>query len=291
MIERFSLLSKRVFGGLGSRLTKTFPEVGEVIDRAGLGIPPDAYLSFMLSISILTFLISLGIGLPLALRIGGIAVLVSVVISIVASGMAFIAAYRYPSLIVGTKRKRIEEALPNVLSYMAILSSAGISPKEIFKSLAMMEQEMGVGLAGEGRRIYLEMELLGIDLTSALRRAADRRVSPLLSGVLEGIVRVIETGGDLTAYLRDEVRSLMATRRSVIREFVSTLMMISEIYMAVMVAFPLILIVMLVIMSAIGGGTIMGMSPDTIVPIVTYGLVPGFGALIMVYLDAVTPRW
>lgn len=291
MITQFSTFSRRIFGSVGSRLTKTFPEVSDVIDRAGLGIPPDAYLSGMLFLSILVFFISLGVGLPLSLRIGGVAILIAVIAAIVSSGIAFIAAYRYPNMVMGRKRRMIEEALPNVLSYMAILSSAGISPKRVFKSLAVMEQEMGIGLAGEGRRMYLEMELLGLDIVTSLRRAAERRISPIFSGVLEGIIRTIETGGDLTSYLRDETRSLMRVRRSIIREFVNTLIMISEMYMAVMVAFPLIFIVMLVIMSAIGGGMVMGMTPETVVPLVTYGMVPAFGVFTLLYLEAVTPRW
>ncbi|MBI2649437.1 MAG: hypothetical protein HYW93_07290 [Thaumarchaeota archaeon] len=81
----------------------------------------------------------------------------------------------------------------------------------------------------------------------------------------------------------------MRLRRSILKEFVDVLVMVSEMYMGLMVAFPLILIVMLVVMSSIGGGSIGGSGPETIVPLVIYGMVPGAGAVILLMLDSLSP--
>ncbi|MFQ6134554.1 MAG: type II secretion system F family protein [Nitrososphaerales archaeon] len=173
---------------------------------------------------------------------------------------------------------------------MGILSSAGVPPKRIFKTVALLEQEREVGLGGEGQIIYRDMELLGEDIISVLRDVAVRKISPIFSGVLEGIISTIKSGGALTGYLEEEARSLMRMRRSIIKEFIDMLVMISEIYMSVLVAFPLIMIVMLVVMSSIGGGDIAGTSPDTIVPMIIYVLVPGAGLSVLLMLDSMSPR-
>ncbi|MBI4258212.1 MAG: hypothetical protein HY619_04580 [Thaumarchaeota archaeon] len=74
------------------------------------------------------------------------------------------------------------------------------------------------------------------------------------------------------------------------KEFLDTMTMISEMYMALMVAFPLIMIVMLVVMSSIGGGSIGGSSPETLVPLIIYGMIPGAGLAVLLMIDAMTPR-
>ena len=81
----------------------------------------------------------------------------------------------------------------------------------------------------------------------------------------------------------------MRMHRSIMREHLDFMVMVAEIFTALMVAFPLLLIVMLTIMSSIGGG-IGATSPENIVPLVIYGLVPAVGIFILILIDLIAPR-
>ncbi len=264
-----------------------------VLGRAGLLLPVEAYVSMMLLLTLITFSAVALNAFVLTYVITGYlygSIIVGVGLGGPVAGVAFAALYMYPSIVAGKRKRAIEEGLPFTLSFMSILSSAGVPPKQMFRTVALLEQEREVGLGGEGQIIYRDMELLGEDIISVLRAVAERNISPIFSGVLEGIISTIKSGGALTDYLEGEARSLMRMRRSIMKEFIDMLVMISEIYMSVLVAFPLIMIVMLVVMSSIGGGDISGVSTGTIVPMIIYVLVPGAGVSLILMLDSISPK-
>ncbi len=253
----------------------------------------EVYLSFMVLICLIVFLGAFLNGFVVSLIVFkslALAALASVAVGFSASAVSFGVLYIYPSMSAGKKRREIDVSLPYAVNFMGILSSAGVPPDRIFRTLAVLEQKRQVGLGGEAQTIYRDMEALGEDMISVLKGVADRKISLFFSGLMEGIISTIRSGGDLTSFLREEGKSLMRMRRSIMKEFLDTMTMVSEMFMAIMVAFPLIMIVMLVVMSSIGGGSIGGSSPDTLVPIIIYGLVPAAGLAVLILVDTITPR-
>ncbi len=293
MILEFALFSQRLFGKRIKGIANRMKELKVVLGRAGLMLPVEAYVSMML---LMTLIIFFAAGLNIFVLVYALtghlsgSLLAGLGGGTAVGGFTLGILYMYPSIVAGKRRRAVEQGLSFTLSFMSILSSAGVPPKRIFKTIALLEQERGVGLGGEGQIIYRDMELLGEDMLSVLKDAATRKISSLFSGVLEGIISTIKSGGVLTKYLEEEARSLMRMRRSIMKEFIDTLVMISEIYMSVLVAFPLIMIVMLVVMSSIGGGDISGTSPGTIVPMIIYVLVPGAGLSLLFMLDSISPK-
>lgn len=293
MILEFSLFSYRIFGrsvrGLSLRLKGLHPKLA----KAGLLVPNEAYVSMMVLSSLIIFFVA-SINVFIIMFVITNQLLISVILGIVssigASIIVFGILYMYPSVLAGKNRRAVEADLTFSLSFMGILSSSGVPPKRIFKTLAQLEQDKDVGLGGQAQIIFRDIEVLGSDMLSALKDAANRNISPLFSGVLEGIISTIQSGGSITKFFDDESKNLMRLKRSIMREYIDTLVMISEMYMSLLVAFPLILIVMLVVLSSIGGGDIGGTSPDTIVPIVIYGIVPAAGVCLLLMLDSTSSK-
>ncbi len=265
------------------------------LEKAGIRVAPQAYISFMLFTGIIVLIsgftvtvvfLSLILRLPLlpvGLIIGGC-------VGVFGFGMAFILTYMLPSMVAGRRRSEVEVNLPFTLSFMSILSSAGLPPNRIFKALALLEERGQVGLAGEAKNILRDMEIFGIDLSTALKEAARRSPSKILAGVFEGMVSVIHAGGDLGKFFEEEARSLMRARRAMLKEFVDTLLMLAEVYMSLFIAFPLILLLLLAVMSFMGGGVILGLPPETFITLIVYVVVPVFGVLYLVMLNLITPR-
>jgi flagellar protein FlaJ len=276
---------------MSKSLASFFPGLQGSLVKAGLYLPADAYVSFMIFVSLLVGLVTAMnaafVGFAIT-RVPAFAVVLAVPSFIVSAAVALAISYNYPSILAGKKKRAIEEGLPYTVSFMGILASSGVPATRVMRSLALLEKA-NVGLGGESSVMYRDMELLGENLVSTLENEAKKNISPLLTGVLEGFVSTVRSGGDLAAYFKEQSTGLMRLRRAILKEFVDVLVLVSEVYMSLMVLFPLILIVMLVVMSSIGGGSLGGMTPEEIVPLVVYALVPGAGVVVLMMLDSMSP--
>lgn len=291
-MRSFTSFSHRIFGGLAARLG--LKGVEESLLRAGIRTPAELYLSAVLLVSAAAFVAATAAALSAAyFTLGSVAhpapILLSVAVGLLTSAVVYFAAQIYPGVVAARRRRLIEETLPYTVSFMGLLAAAGTPPSRVFKSLAKLEKKGVLGLAGEAEAVYRDLELLGEDLIAALSSVSEKKISPTLNTVIEGLISTIKSGGSLTLYLQDEARSLMRLRRGAVREFLDTLTMLSEVFISVMVVFPLILIVLLAVMSAIGG-PIGAFSPETLAPIIVYAMVPGAGLMLLTLLDAITPR-
>ena len=290
MIPELAFFSYRLFG---QRLKLPRPRgLEENLKKAALLLPPEVYLSFALLICLIVFaggVLNCFVALYTLSQSLTFSIPISLILGASSAAVSFASLYFYPSVRAGRRRREIEANLPYVISTLSILSAAGVPADRAFRLLAALEKGGRVGLGGEALLIYRDLTLLGGDLVSVLKEAAERKVSTHLSTLLEGIVATIRSGGDLTTYLQEEGRSLMRLHRSIMKELLDFMVIIAEIFMALMVAFPLILIVMLAVMASIGGGVGVA-SPANIVPLVIYGLVPAAGILLLLLIDLATPR-
>jgi flagellar protein FlaJ len=195
----------------------------------------------------------------------------------------------YPYLSISNKTRKIDANLPLIANFMAVLASAGIPPERIFRSLAKVGDEFGVGQ--EVRRIIGDIELLGFDLNTALQRGALRSASRKFGSMLDGVVTTSHMGGDLAAYLREESDKHKKARVASMKSFVEGLGGIAEVYVSVLIALPLALVVMLSIMSFLGGGASMlgGIPPQSLLLLVTFVITPVGVAVLLVIVDSMTP--
>jgi flagellar protein FlaJ len=292
LIPEIAFFAHRLFGSKLKRTASRFGGLEASLNKSDLALPVEIYFSFMMLICGIVFLAAALNGfviLFVILKSSFLAAALTLPVGLLIAMIAFVFLYRYPGLTASKKRRAVEESLPYAVTFMSILSSAGVPPDRLFRTLATLEQKKQIGMGGEAKLIFRNMEALGEDMVSVLKSISARKISAYLSSLMEGMVSTINSGGALTGYLEEEGKSLMRLRRSILKEFIDTMTLISEMFMALMVAFPLILIVMFVVMSSIGGG-VGGISPDTIVPIIIYGLVPAVGLVVLLMIDSITPR-
>jgi flagellar protein FlaJ len=82
----------------------------------------------------------------------------------------------------------------------------------------------------------------------------------------------------------------MKEKRIQLTQFLDTLAVISEVYITFMVAAPLLLIVMLSVLSFLGGG-IGSLDPIMILYLMAYIGLPIGVTFILIMLDAIIPPW
>jgi len=215
-----------------------------------------------------------------------------IVISVLAGFLSLLMSagtcYIYPAFIASSKARKIDANLPLIANFMSVLASAGMPPERIVRSLANVGDEFSIGQ--EARRIIADIELMGYDLKEALKNASLRSPSKRFASLLDGLVTTTHMGGDLGSYLRNEADKFKKARLQSMRGFLGNLATLAEAYISFMIALPLALIVMLSVMSFIGGGAMMGgLDPATLLSLVTFVITPAGVGILLLMVDSVTP--
>lgn len=287
------------YGILGNKLDRLFPKfrgLRKNLQKALIRVSYRAYVALVFLTAILTFIASavtvtvllfLFTSLKI-LQMGFFSMLgLSLGISGIAALLAFMIMYNYPALKAKTRKGKLDNELPYTASYLSILSSAGSSPDKLFISLSTAKT---MPSSTEDANVILrDTKLLGKDMFSAVKTAADRSPSPRYTLFMEGLIATIRSGGDMTQYLNDESKELMRTRTMEMHQFLDSLGLMAEMYITLLVAFPLILIIMLGVMSTLGGA-MGGMSITAIMYMLTYLAIPFLAMVVILLIDAMSPK-
>lgn len=195
----------------------------------------------------------------------------------------FIIFILYPRVRGWERKKGIDGHLPYAISWMSFMATTGVIPYMIFKKLAEAEEFFGE-VSQEAKLVVKDVELLGFDFISALRNLASVTPSTNMRTFIQGAITNALSGGELGTYFVSKAREAMEENRKKFNEFISTLSLISEVYIIGMVAAPILIIVMFAAMMMLGGA-----SPMMLMAII-YGYIPLGSLLFLLLTDALTPE-
>ena len=202
---------------------------------------------------------------------------------LVFGGLTYIVFLVYPSIHAGERRRNIDATLPYAINYITAMSTAGITPAEVFKLLA--ESPIYGESAVEARYIVREIEIFGKDLTDAIRVVSGLTPSDRMKEFLQGAVAAISAGTNLTDYYRNKAAQYIVENRQQQKLFLETLGLIAESYVTALVAGTLFLIILQSIMSIISGEV----SPMFLF-IVIYLIVPFGSIMFVILISSMTPE-
>jgi flagellar protein FlaJ len=195
----------------------------------------------------------------------------------------------YPGFVGYSRAGKIEANLPTIANFMAVLASSGMPAESVFRSLGRVGEEFGVSKEVGG--IIRDIQLMGMDLHVALKKAAEKSPSKGFAKLLDGIVTTSHMGGDLALYLREESEKYKRERMLNVKHFIDNLGMVAETYITFMVAGPLMLIIMLSVMSFIGGGiTIGSIDPMDLLNLLTFVFLPAGVGIMILIVDGMNPQ-
>jgi len=276
------------FRFLGSRIQKLLPRFKGLtgsLQKAALKLSLQSYASLLVMFAGIAAITSF---LPIADIVGFAgSPLLLVFLFALGMGAVFGAAvfgilYALPGLLASSRRSRMDRELPFVASHMSILAAGGIPPTRMFKLLG--DSVTTPEVASDSNEIVRDVEILGNDIMTALEAERDRSASRPFAEMLEGLVATIRSGGDMKSYLQDATRTIMDLKRIAAKSLIETLGAFAEVYVTLMIVFPLLIIVMFSVMSLIGGG-LGGFSVTSMMIFVTYLIIPICGVAVMVMLD------
>ncbi|ELZ96812.1 type IV pilus biogenesis complex membrane subunit [Haloferax mucosum ATCC BAA-1512] len=166
----------------------------------------------------------------------------------------YYARYYIPKSRAKMRGRSIDILLPHAIIYMYALSHGGMSFLEVIRSMADASDYGEV--SHEFELIARDMELFGNDLFTALRNSRNLTPSMNFEQFLDDLLSVLDSGGDVTAFLDRESSTYLEEARDEQEDFIETLSMLSEVFVAAFVAAPLLLIVTLMVISFLGGNTL-----------------------------------
>jgi len=154
-----------------------------------------------------------------------------------------------PAMTAKSRGKKIDLHLPYALNFIAAMSSAGITPTEIFKSLS--KQDIYGEIRDEALWIYRDVSLLGRDIISAIRANINRTPSVKFKEFLQGAVVTVQSGGALKPYFMIKADQYMRENRLVQKQLIDSLGILAECYVTAAVAGILLIIVIVPLMMII----------------------------------------
>ncbi len=213
----------------------------EVVRRARLEISP--------SLIYLTSVIGLISTLVLSYLITR-----SLVISAVLGLLVFSSILLYPYAAMRSRKTGIDLALPHAIAYMQSL--CGVMNvysmiKQIFE-----ERDIYKELSDEFSFVVRDVEVFGMSVIKALKNLAEETPSENLKEFLEGLILVMESGGNLKEYLGKKIEVIRERAKRQMEMNLRTLEIMSEVFVVLFVALPIFLAISLFTMQVLGANVV-----------------------------------
>jgi flagellar protein FlaJ len=188
------------------------------------------------------------------------------------------ALVKRPYAAASVRRREIETTLPHGIFFMYTLSYGGMDIEKVFRKLADSESQYGE-LSREFQGMVNDVEYFGTDLVTAMRHTRDMSPSPGFRQFLDDLLTVIDSGGDVTRFLDRESEKYIQRANDEQESFLETLALISEVYLALLIAGPLFILVGLLVVAILGGEVLGG------IYITVYVLIPLLSAVVVLGVD------
>jgi archaeal flagellar protein FlaJ len=229
------------------------------LQAAHLEIRPGAYMSYVLLstllvfvssscvLYLLTFVILPVMNVVLARGLMFVVILLPAVLCV----LTYTILVSRPGSIAKSRKKKIDANLAYAVNFISAMASAGVTPTEIFKSLS--KQEIYSEITEEAAWIYRDVEMLGLDILTAIKTDIERTPSDRFKEFLQGMVVTVTSGGSLKTYFMHKADQYMWENRQAQKQMMETLGIMAESYVTAAVAGILLLLIVIPLMMIISG--------------------------------------
>ena len=265
------------------------------LDRASIRMSYVVYMSSMAFWMIVSAALAGLVAIPTVYFLGPMLKLpimyfyISLASPLLAAALVLICFIYYPISVAGSKKMKLDKNMVYIINYMSVLAGAGIMTEDVFQSFANLKDTYGI--RDSARSIVRDIGLLGKDIISAIEAEAKRTPSKKYSKLLNGLLGITKSGGDLKKYLEETAKHEQEVRRRELVDIVNKLNMAAEIYITLGITFPIILIVLLSLMGIFGGTIGGGFSPVQLMELMTYAIFPVAAIGIILLVDGMTQNW
>ncbi len=269
-----------------------FKSYTEMFMQSGINVAFEVYLARVFFIWVVLQIASFIVLLQFHRSVIGLmqlpSFLASLTLSSIISGLMMLLALVYPLYRRRVHRKGIDAQLPYSFGFIGVLASAGMSTERLFERAS--EVETNPFLSDLIRRFVRNVKIFGMDTEKALRDMIIHSPSIHLARLLEGMSVAAKTTGSFKDLLLFEARRLLSMKRDQLRKTLATLTVLGELYVALLVVGPIIFVIMLSVLSLLGGSGGLPISSIDQMNLVVFLGIPVAGSVFLILLDSVVGK-
>ena len=251
--------SWRTVGQMARLRAKPNPKLELSLLQAHMRMRPEEFVAYVWMSTIVVLLIAAIISIVFGgvliaiLHIGAAYVLLfSILIVVMPPILTYVILMSQPGSKAKTRGRDIDKRIGPAMSFISAMASADVNVDVIFKELS--RQSIYGEIKNEAEWITRDTELLGIDILTAIGKAAQRTPSSKFQEFLQGVVTTSTSGGQLKPYFLQKAEQFEKEAKLDMKAQLETLGLMAETFVTVVVAFPLFLIVIMAIMAIVPGG-------------------------------------
>ena len=261
------------------------------IKQAMMPIPFEVYVSSMVFFSLIAGICGAVFALIVTqfinIQPASLSILLPVLAGFMLFGITFGILQVIPKVRVTNRSSKLVEEIPHFIGYMSTLATSGLTLEGIFKAIAKEETEEDI--VKDARFIVRNIDILGMDLISAIKDLIHRTPTGPYSELLEGAVVTVQSGGDLKEYFNATAKVQLEEKKMLMQKTTESLGSVAEIYTILLIVFPLLAVIMLSIMG-IMSPSLAGFDLITLMNILTFAVIPLSGVLMLVMMDTMVPK-
>ena len=232
MLNTLEGWSYRLFGRLSPKFLANVFEFKEFLERAGIKIYPETYVSLMFFCALTGFPVTIASLVLLYLyRFIPLIFLVPMPCYIMIGFMIM------PMSMASDRGNNLEREMPFAATYVTVMASGGIPPYLSFKRLSNVE--LMPAMRKEAREIIKDVEMLGVDPLTALESAAKKNPLDIFREFVSGYASSVIIGGDVTHFLETKSQDIFKARSARVKAAAERLGMLLETFIIVMVLMSL----------------------------------------------------
>ncbi len=289
MLEVYRRIALVLFGGTADRFEKSFAGLGRSLIQADIRVLLKTWIAMAILTTLVAYVAAFAGFAILALFLGLDLMTMIAFVGfgpVMVAGGVFIIFTVYPIQRATTIRRTIENDLPFAATHMSAIASSGIPPEFMFDLLTNYK-EYGQ-ISRESEQIVRNIKTFGMSSIAAINSVAGRTPSPEFRQLLTGISTTIEKGGNLTDYLKQMADTALFDYRIKREKYLKTLSTYADIYTALLVAAPLMMLSVLGIMSIIGG-SVLGLTIGDLITMITFVGLPTLNVAFLAFIHITYP--
>ena len=279
---------------LNERLDFLYPKfkpLEKSIKESMMPIPYEVYVCSMVFFSMLSAIGGAVVGIFVTIFVSVqpaiLGYLIPVGAAVLFGAMTFGMLQLMPTFKVKGRQSKLMEEIPHFIGYMSTLATSGLSLEGIFKALA--KEESNEEMVKDAKLIVRNLDIMGMDLITAITDLIHRTPTGAYSELLEGAIITAQSGGDLKEYFNATAKVQLEEKKMLMAKTAESLGAIAEIYTILLIVFPLLAVIMLSIMG-IMSPSLGGFDLVTLINILTFAVIPLCGVLMLVMMDSMVPK-
>jgi flagellar protein FlaJ len=261
------------------------------IKQAMMPIPFEVYVSSMVFFSMIAGICGIVMGVIASqfinIQPASMGMILPLLSGLMLFGMTFGILHMIPAIRVKNRSAKLIEEIPHFTGYMSTLATSGLTLEGIFKAIA--KEDTDEDIVKDARFIVRNIDILGMDLISAIKDLVHRTPAGPYSELLEGAIVTVQSGGDLKEYFNATAKVQLEEKKMLMQKTTESLGSVAEIYTILLIVFPLLAVIMLSIMG-IMSPSLAGFDLLTLMNILTFAVIPLSGVLMLVMMDTMVPK-